>query len=891
MSTIPALHYSPPITPPMSPQKRLHAASEVNARPPSPGARSDSADLDPPTGTLADQDLVVRSQSLTMSTQPHKVTPIRRKVAPTWDTLSAPRSSPANRLDNAPDRDENSDPQRTPLAKEPVERHASPRRSLLSEINSVTGQPMPARSPPEPSVGANVQTFYGGRSPTGGTSPKLRRINILGKSTNGILSVELKNHPGVRKTTTLTRAHPVRVEDVEKNVTEPASPAGRGDTSSRLTHRSPSPALVEPHTIGLPNIGMTCYMNSVLQCLFALPPFKASMKSMRRVVTEAVTAEPDLMDNVSVVRALADLIADRDDGKPGDIMNKISFLQVEFQKIRREFLLGVQQDSHEFLIQLYDAIEFQSMTLMANDPDIKCPVAKNFEFDVSHTKICQSCQKKIKSSIKDTVWKLSSPKPTSKDLCGLIQNSLTASVKSRCPECEANAKEDGVQYKESYASQLFHFESLPKMFVVHLPRMKYYKTSNGHYACDKIETPVEIPPILNMEELVELSDKTFERLENYTDIDDSFESHKITEEFEVDDEITFKRPLTPNPRPIDFSASRRQRNPAGDRIHRNWAADVPLVDSLTGDDLPSVNGSDDENGNGDSSSVEPDLLDGRESVLAVLLEHETSEFDSLPRMPLPTSPNRPSTPRQPMGSPESMDIDLELKSRSTPIEVSQVTPKLSEQLSIDVSSPNAQPEADITIPEAPSSVEDRHRALNAIFLDAVKGKPAPSSNGIDPCEEVIVKDSCDSTNLIESDSNFSSPARGGAEGNTSIQTEDEDSFQEVPEDLKALRTFSNQPNNPYFSYYLVGMVNHIGESVSSGHYKADVYCLDKEQWFRYDDERVSRMSTHQVLSENSVHGYLFVYLHKSYFKSTKKQPSLNDIRCMYLAEVHCSTRV
>lgn len=40
---------------------------------------------------------------------------------------------------------------------------------------------------------------------------------------------------------------------------------------------------------------------------------------------------------------------------------------------------------------------------------------------------------------------------------------------------------------------------------------------------------------------------------------------------------------------------------------------------------------------------------------------------------------------------------------------------------------------------------------------------------------------------------------------------------------KIIRTFNNQADNPYFNYYLVAMVNHIGESVNSGHYKADVY--------------------------------------------------------------------
>lgn len=76
-------------------------------------------------------------------------------------------------------------------------------------------------------------------------------------------------------------------------------------------------------------------MNSVLQCLFSLPPFKQSLKSIRESVSSAVQNEPDLLDNLSILRAITDLMADREKGQMSHIEEKVRYLQAEFQKVRK----------------------------------------------------------------------------------------------------------------------------------------------------------------------------------------------------------------------------------------------------------------------------------------------------------------------------------------------------------------------------------------------------------------------------------------------------------------------------------------------------------------------------------------------------------------------------
>ena len=41
------------------------------------------------------------------------------------------------------------------------------------------------------------------------------------------------------------------------------------------------------------------------------------------------------------------------------------------------------------------------------------------------------------------------------------------------------------------------------------------------------------------------------------------------------------------------------------------------------------------------------------------------------------------------------------------------------------------------------------------------------------------------------------------------------------------------------TYRLVGVVSHLGGATHSGHYMSDVYSVDRDRWFHYDDHRVS----------------------------------------------------
>ncbi|KAF0295924.1 Ubiquitin carboxyl-terminal hydrolase 37 [Amphibalanus amphitrite] len=66
-----------------------------------------------------------------------------------------------------------------------------------------------------------------------------------------------------------------------------------------------------------------------------------------------------------------------------------------------------------------------------------------------------------------------------------------------------------------------------------------------------------------------------------------------------------------------------------------------------------------------------------------------------------------------------------------------------------------------------------------------------------------------------------------------------------------------------FTYRLVSVVSHHGGNTHSGHYVSDVYSVDRDPWYHYDDRRVSCVDEAEVLGEgHQKNGYIFFYLHK-----------------------------
>ena len=56
------------------------------------------------------------------------------------------------------------------------------------------------------------------------------------------------------------------------------------------------------------------------------------------------------------------------------------------------------------------------------------------------------------------------------------------------------------------------------------------------------------------------------------------------------------------------------------------------------------------------------------------------------------------------------------------------------------------------------------------------------------------------------------------------------------------------------TYRLVGVVSHLGGTTRSGHYVSDVYSVERDQWFHYNDHRVNRVDEADVLKMRATRG-------------------------------------
>ena len=79
------------------------------------------------------------------------------------------------------------------------------------------------------------------------------------------------------------------------------------------------------------------------------------------------------------------------------------------------------------------------------------------------------------------------------------------------------------------------------------------------------------------------------------------------------------------------------------------------------------------------------------------------------------------------------------------------------------------------------------------------------------------------------------------------------------------------------TYRLVGIISHNGTATHSGHYVSDMYSVDRDRWFHYDDRTV----TVPCVDESDVlvngphrNGYIFLYLHKDLCSQVAWTPRL-----------------
>ena len=285
---------------------------------------------------------------------------------------------------------------------------------------------------------------------------------------------------------------------------------------------------------GFPNQGLTCYMNATLQALLAQPSFFNMLLSLEKQIKK--------WPSRGILERLCKLAKYKEESNAIRINTGLICFRRELIKLHPQFVGKRNQDAHEFLVVLCDAIENQCSEYIKMrafpENELQCNletvatkvdtlISRNFEFEQKETKKCLICNETKETFTKNYIFKLDIP--TKESLQGrlsirqLISNTLNSTCKLPCSSCTAKKKELGFEIIDDTVKVSDTFVSLPKCLIFYLPRIEIYKVigpqkeGESNVRFRKNQIPIEISDTLSMSAFMEMENKDNAEIETQSD--------------------------------------------------------------------------------------------------------------------------------------------------------------------------------------------------------------------------------------------------------------------------------------------------------------------------------------------------------------------------------------
>ncbi|XP_003277323.3 ubiquitin carboxyl-terminal hydrolase 29 [Nomascus leucogenys] len=641
--------------------------------------------------------------------------------------------------------------------------------------------------------------------------------------------------------------------DAKNGLASPLEPEHSQDDPRCNKAQVPLDSHSEQLQQGFPNLGNTCYMNAILQSLFAIPSFADDLLT-QDVPWEYIPFE-------ALIMTLTQLLALKDFCSTAIKRELLGNVKKVISAVAEIFSGNMQNDAHEFLGQCLDQLKEDMGNLNAilntgkecgdenSSPQmhvgsaatkvVVCPVVANFEFELQLSIICKACghaalKVEPNNYLSINLHQEAEPLPLS------IQNSLDLFFREE--ELEYNCE----MCKQKSCVARHTFSRLSRVLIIHLKRYSF----NNAGLLVKNNKQIYIPRYLSLSSYCNESTKPPLPLSSSAPVG-KCEVLEVSQE--MVSEIT--SPLTPSVKLTSESSDSRVLP-----IEPDKNADLQRFQRDCGEASQEQHQRDLENG----SALESEVVHFRDRAIG---EKEPPVADSLMDQGDISLPVIYENGGKPISSPDTRLAEVHLQEVPQHPEL-QKYEKTNTFVEFNFDSVTESTNGfyeckENRIPEGSQGMaEELQQCIEeSIIEEFLQQAPPPGVrmlNAQEHTEETLNQST--ELRLQKADLNHLGALGSDNPGNKNI-LDPENTRGEAKELTRNVKM-----GDPLQAYRLISVVSHIGSSPNSGHYISDVYDFQKQAWFTYNDLRVSEISETKMQEARLHSGYIFFYMHNGIFE-------------------------